>query len=176
MATYTLGQAAVIDRGAYNAATTYAPLNLVTNFGGSFLCKATCTGVEPGVTSGWQTYWTPSSTGIKAVIAQAGSSGDVLLITFTDGTTTTLSYPTAIIGPGAIKTIMIDNSQVTGAKIAYQTITADKLSPLLSYTAVNLTAEQVVPIYIGTDTPTAETLPEGAVYIKYTEPPEPEES
>ena len=42
MATINLGQAAIVSKGAYSAAASYAPLNLVTHNGGSYLCKRGC--------------------------------------------------------------------------------------------------------------------------------------
>jgi hypothetical protein len=77
------------------------------------------------------------------------------------------------IADGNVTAAKIADLGVTTAKIAAAAVTKEKLdTTTLDYATVNLAAEQVVPIYIGTDTPTTATLPEGAVYIKYTEPEE----
>ena len=55
MATVNLGQAAIVSKGAYSAAASYAPLNLVTHNGGSYLCKRGCSHLQPGVSFPWPT-------------------------------------------------------------------------------------------------------------------------
>jgi len=79
---------------------------------------------------------------------------------------------TVKLADGAVTTAKIAALAITTALLADGAVTAAKLDPALTYAAVNLSAEQVVPIYIGTDTPTAATLPEGAVYIRYAAPEE----
>lgn len=87
MATYNLGQAAIVARGAYSSSATYLPLNLVTNNGGSYLAKETVSGVEPGVTSGWANYWVASTVGIKTIARLSNTASTTTYrVTLTDGT------------------------------------------------------------------------------------------
>lgn len=97
MATVNLGQAAIVSKGAYNAAASYAPLNLVTHNGGSYLCKRTCSNIEPGVASTWQTYWVAATVGIKS-FAKTGetAAGIEYTVTLSDGSTYVLTVQTAV--------------------------------------------------------------------------------
>lgn len=53
MANYTLGQLGLNPRGAYNASTTYARLDVVTYEGNSYVALAAATGVVPTNTGTW---------------------------------------------------------------------------------------------------------------------------
>lgn len=100
MATVTLGQAAIVSKGEYSAAASYAPLNLVTHNGGSYLCKVACSNIEPGVATTWQSYWVAATVGIKS-FAKTGesASGIEYTATLSDGSTYTFTVETAISYP-----------------------------------------------------------------------------
>lgn len=53
MANYTLGQIGLNPRGAYDASTTYARLDVVTYEGNSYVALAAATGVVPTNTNTW---------------------------------------------------------------------------------------------------------------------------
>ena len=74
MAQYTLGQVAIISKGAYAANTSYVPLNVVTHRGGSFMCITQCISIEPGVNANWRTYWVPTAIGIYSTNVTAVTS------------------------------------------------------------------------------------------------------
>ncbi len=81
MQTYDLGPVAVTCAGAWDPDEDYAPLQLVSHRGGSWLCRAACFGAEPGVSPGWQNWWQLACDGIAAITR----SGDKLRITYTSG-------------------------------------------------------------------------------------------
>lgn len=97
MATVNLGQAAIVSKGAYSAAASYAPLNLVTHNGGSYLCKRGCSNIEPGVSSTWQTYWVAATVGIRS-FAKTGETADGMEYTATlsDNSTYVFVVKTAV--------------------------------------------------------------------------------
>lgn len=107
MATVNLGQAAIVSKGAYSAAASYAPLNLVTHNGGSYLCKRGCSNIEPGVSPTWQTYWVAATVGIRS-FAKTGESADGMEYTATlsDNSTyvfvvkTAVDYPISVANGG----------------------------------------------------------------------------
>lgn len=107
MATVNLGQAAIVSKGAYSAAASYAPLNLVTHNGGSYLCKRGCSNIEPGVSSTWQTYWVAATVGIRS-FAKTGETADGMEYTATlsDNSTyvfivkTAVDYPISVANGG----------------------------------------------------------------------------
>ena len=92
---YTLGQVAIVSKGAYSPSGPYVPLNTVTHRAGTFMCIAACSNVEPGVASDWRNYWVPTAIGIYNTNATA--SGDLITLTFTfsDGTTASHQYTSA---------------------------------------------------------------------------------
>lgn len=97
MATINLGQAAIVSKGAYSAAASYAPLNLVTHNGGSYLCKRGCSNIEPGVSPTWQTYWVAATVGIRS-FAKTGETADGMEYTATlsDNSTYVFTVKTAV--------------------------------------------------------------------------------
>ena len=107
MATVNLGQAAIVSKGAYSAAASYAPLNLVTHNGGSYLCKRGCSNIEPGVSPTWQTYWVAATVGIRS-FAKTGENADGMEYTATlsDNSTyvfivkTAVDYPISVANGG----------------------------------------------------------------------------
>lgn len=154
MATYPLGQVAIISKGAYGSSMSYVPLNMVTHRGGSYLCTAPCTNIEPGVNDHWQNYWVNASVGIRSV-AIANSSGTITVtITYSDGTTYSTSYSATAIGTGAVGTDQIAAGAVVAEKFGSDILPSN------------------VGIKMGTDTPTAGTgtnqISAGQVYLKYS--------
>lgn len=93
--TYNLGQVAIVNKGAYSSSTNYYPLNTVTNRGGTFMCKAACSNVQPGVTSGWRNYWVPTALGIYQTNVTADGDTITMTFTFSDGTTASHTYTAA---------------------------------------------------------------------------------
>ena len=156
MATVTLGQAAIVSKGEYSAAASYAPLNLVTHNGGSYLCKVACSNIEPGVATTWQSYWVAATVGIKS-FAKTGesASGIEYTATLSDGSTYTFTVETAISYPisienggtgatdaataranlgalasaaGAVETANLGDGVVTSAKLAAGAVGASNLA------------------------------------------------
>ena len=175
MATYTLGQAAIIDKGAYSSSASYVVLNQVTNLGGSWLCKAACSNIEPGVTSGWATYWTPSSTGIRSVTVSNSGGTNTMIITFSDGSTTSFPYPTTVVADESISDEQLADNAVITRTILDGAVTAAKLANDVNYSAIGLTANQVRTIYAGETAPDAQTGDNGDLFVLYTVPVEEEE-
>lgn len=156
MAIYNLGQVAVISRGAWASGTAYAPLNTVTHNGGSFMAIAASTNKEPGVASGWATYWVAMAKGIKTiVIAATDATHAQATVTFSDGTTVTgTEFATNGVADGAVTTAKIATGAVTAVKLGSDILPAN------------------VGFKFGTVTPTAGTganqISPGQVYFKYT--------
>lgn len=156
MPTYNLGQVAVINKGAWASGTTYAPLNTVTHNGGSFMAIATNVAKEPGVASGWATYWVAMAKGINSiVIAATDSTHAQATVTFSDGTTYTgTAFATSGVADNSITTAKIVNGNVTAAKLGADILPSN------------------VGIKMGTATPTAGTgsnqISPGQVYLKYS--------
>lgn len=158
MATYNLGQVAVISKGAWASGTAYVPLNTVTHNGGSFMAIAANTNKEPGVASGWAAYWVAMSKGIKTiVIAATDTTHAQATVTFSDGTTYTgTPFATNGIPDNSISTAKIQPGAVTAAKLGSDILPAN------------------VGIKMGTATPVASNpgsgqvlLNPGEVYLKY---------
>lgn len=57
MANTQLGIVSPTPKGDWIAGDTYQKLSIVRNGNASYQAKTTNTNIEPGVTSGWQTYW-----------------------------------------------------------------------------------------------------------------------
>lgn len=138
---YNLGQVAIVNKGAWASGTTYAVLNTVTLNGGSFMCIAANSNVQPGVTSGWASYWVAMSRGIKTVDIVADTTTTAhAVFTLSDGSTVTgTTFNTSGIP---------DNS-----------VTASKLSGI---------KPEDVGIKHGTATPTTSTISDGQIYLQYS--------
>ena len=156
MATYNLGQVAIISKGAWSSSANYVVLNTVTHNGGSFMAIAPNSNVEPGVATGWETYWVATSVGIKTVTITALTTTTAqMTVTFTDGTTSTSeAFSTAGVPDGSVTTAKIVNGNVTAAKLGSDILPAN------------------VGIKMGTSTPTVGTganqISNGQIYLKYT--------
>lgn len=117
MATYTLGQAAIVNMGTWNGSTSYVPLNFVAANGGSFLCKANAANIQPGVTSGWQNYWVSCGVGIKSIAISSPTTGmATVTVTLSDGSSSSFSFSTTAIADGAVSTAKLADGAVTPAK------------------------------------------------------------
>lgn len=113
----TLGKVSIVNKGAYSAGNSYTPLNLVTNRGGSFLCKENAGGVEPGVTSGWENYWVNITQGILSLTIDSPAEGMArLTATMTDGSTQQFSFSTTAIAAGSVGTDELADGSVTNIK------------------------------------------------------------
>lgn len=159
---YILGQAAIVNKGAWSSGTTYKVLNAVTHNGGTFLAVADNSGVEPGVSAGWASSWIAMAKGVKTLsVTAGGGSTATVSVTYSDGTTATAgTYSTAAIADSAVTTAKIADSAVTAAKIASGAVTAAKLG------------SDILPSHVGikygTATPTTSTISDGQIYLKYS--------
>ena len=141
MAQFNLGQAAVVSKGAWSGSATYSVLNTVTHNGGSFMAIAENSSVEPGVTTGWESYWVRATMGIKSVAFNGLTSSTAnCVVTFSDGTTYT--SPTFATTPVA-------DGEVTAAKLGSDILPAN------------------VGIKFGTAVPTTSDITPGQIYLKY---------
>ena len=111
----TLGKVSIAPKGAYAAGTSYTVLDMVSNAGGSFLCIQNSTGIEPGVTSGWENYWMSASNGIESISITSPALGKAsITITLSDGSQTSTTIDTAAIGTGAVtKEMLADGATYT---------------------------------------------------------------
>ena len=156
MATYNLGQAAIVSKGAWSSSATYAVLNTVTHNGGSFMAISPNSNKEPGVASGWATYWVATSKGVKTVAIEAVTTTTArAVVTYSDGTTEMGT---------AFNTSGIPNNSITTAMLQSGVVSAVKLGTDILPTNVG--------IKMGTAVPTAGTganqISEGQIYIKYS--------
>lgn len=127
--TFNLGQVAIVSKGDWVGGTSYKALNAVSHLGGAWLCiKAHSSTVEPGVTSGWETYWMNMTRGMKSFAATVTNGTATVTITFTDGTTYQFSYPTAAIGEGAVGANQLALNSVETEKIKDGAVTPEKIS------------------------------------------------
>lgn len=130
----------------------------------------------PQIEAQFQTKLSPTNQVGTTVIADGAVTTDKIYgESVTTGKLDDEAVTTAKIDDEAVTTAKLDDDAVTTAKLDDGAVTAAKLGSDITYSTIGLTAEQVVKIYMGTGTPTTETLPEGAIYIQYTEPTPPEE-
>ena len=92
MATTTknLGIVSPVPADEWNASTTYQKLNIVSHNNGSYIAKQGSTGIEPGVTTNWQTYW------MLLVSATGGGGSDVEVVQTTGQSTTDVMSQKAV--------------------------------------------------------------------------------
>lgn len=74
MATTVLGKVAITFGGNYSASATYPVATLVYSAGNSYISTTDVSGIQPGVTSGWQDYWMLSGT--SGPPGEKGNTGD----------------------------------------------------------------------------------------------------
>lgn len=107
MASYNLGQAAIINRGAYSSSATYNQLNTVSHRGGTFMCIVSCSNIEPGVNATWRNYWVQTAIGVYSGAVTATGSNVTVTFTMSDGTTIPLTYPATAIAANTITNAML---------------------------------------------------------------------
>lgn len=158
MATYNLGQAAIVSKGAYNSGTSYVPLNAISHKGGAFLCKQACTAIEPTVTSGWETYWLNIASGIKTYSITNNSGTATVSITFTDGSTYSTTYPITAVAANSVNTAQLVDGAVATAKLGPNSVTEAKVAN------INTTGH-LWQVYVTSTVPTGSS-PAG-IYLVY---------
>ena len=96
--TNNIGIVAPVAKVTWDSETTYQQLNIVLHGSESYIAKAGSTGIEPGVTSGWENSWQLLATGVGIEKITSGTpvtSIDITLtpvtVTMTDGSTFTFS-------------------------------------------------------------------------------------
>lgn len=57
MAQTDLGVVVAVPKGAWSSTTRYDKLNIVRHNGGAYMAIAESQGIEPNVSSSWQSYW-----------------------------------------------------------------------------------------------------------------------
>ena len=171
MASYNLGQIIIVSKGAWSSSATYALLNTVTHSGGTFMAIAANSNIEPGVTSGWESYWMPTARGIQDVTITASGSTATVTVTLSDGTTATGgTYNLSAIAAGSITDTEIASAGIS--KIANSSVTAAKMVS----TGSNAVLPANVGIKAGTGDPSAVSTPDssatgiapGQIYLKYS--------
>lgn len=86
---FVLGTTLPTPKGNYSAGTNYDRFNMVTSNGGAYIAvKNNVQGIQPGVTSGWQTYWQCVGNGIVSIVKSAETSSQATFtVTYSDGST-----------------------------------------------------------------------------------------
>lgn len=155
---YNLGQAAIVNKGAWSASVNYAVLNTVTHNGGSFMAIAANSSVEPGVTSGWANSWVPMAKGIKTVNIVADTTSTAhAVFTMSDGTTITgTTFNTSPVAAGSITDTEIASAGIS--KIAASSVGAAQLKT------------DILPINVGIkhgnhNPPTTADISDGQIYL-----------
>lgn len=161
MASYELGQAAIVNKGAWNSGTNYVILNTVTHNGGSFMAIAASTNKEPGVAVDWATYWVNMAKGIKTVDIVADSTSTAhAVFTMSDGTTITgTTFNTSPVADGSITDAKIVSTGIS--KIATDSVGAAQLK------------SDILPINVGIkhgnhNPPTTSDISDGQIYLYHT--------
>lgn len=130
MADYHLGKVSIRPRGTYTSNTTYNFLDAVQDRGGTWLSLAASKDIEPGVTSGWQSYWMALAQGIQSVEITSPATGKATItVTYSNGTSTSTTIDTAAIPAGGVGTNELAEGSVITSKIADGSVTRAKLVP-----------------------------------------------
>lgn len=138
MPTFTLGQAAYVNKGAYSASASYAALNTVTYNGGTWVALQNVSGVEPGSDS---SKWLCITQGIRSLTFAAGATGYMTVtLVLTDGTTSTANVPVGAIGDGTITVDKLASSFVLPANQGGTGRTDGAQKPIQAFTTGVLTA------------------------------------
>ena len=161
MASYELGQAAIVNKGAWSGSVSYTLLNTVTHNGGSFMCIAENSNKEPGVASGWATYWVNMAKGIKTVNIVADTTSTAhAVFTMSDGTTITgTTFNTSPVADGSITDAKIVSTGIS--RITNGAVTAAKLG------------SDILPVNVGIkhgnhNPPTTADISDGQIYLYHT--------
>lgn len=116
MPTFTLGQAAYVNKGDYSSSTSYAPLNTVFYRGGTWVALQSVSGVAPGSDS---SKWMCISQGLRSFTVAPIRVGYIEISwVLTDGTTGSVTAPTNGVPNNAVTTRTIVDGAVTYEKLA----------------------------------------------------------
>lgn len=142
MADYHLGKVSIRPRGSYTSNTTYNFLDAVQDLGGTWLSLAASKDIEPGVTSGWQSYWMALAQGIQSVEITSPATGKATItVTYSNGTSTSTTIDTAAIPAGGVGTNELADGSVITLKIADGVVTRAKLAQDALYSPVKVFAD-----------------------------------
>lgn len=137
MASYTLGQAAYVNKGAYNSSAQYAPLNTVYYNGGTWVALQSVSGVAPGTDS---SKWLCITQGIQSLTFAPGATGYMTVtLVLTDGTQSTVNIPVGAIGDGTITVDKLASSFVLPAEKGGTGRTDGAQKPIQAFTTGKLT-------------------------------------
>ena len=151
--TTTLGKVSLTMGGDYSATAVYDRLTVVRGVNGNSYVTLMdgVSGISPGVTSGWQTYWqlfaedgSGGGGGSPVTVTQVLTSGTKIATIGVDGTDTDLFAPS---GGGGGSTVSVTQIQSTGTKIATVTVDGngtDLYSPAAPVTDVQVNGTSVV--------------------------------
>lgn len=82
--TEEIGITAPVPKGAWAAWTTYQQLNIVSHNGAAYIAKSANSNVEPGVTSGWDSYWmllqVSDEIEVDDTLSKAGEAADAAVV------------------------------------------------------------------------------------------------
>lgn len=158
MASYELGQGAIVNKGAWSSSVSYVLLNTVTHNGGSFMAIAASTNREPGVSTGWESYWVPMAKGIKTVDIVADSTSTAhAVFTLSDGSTITgTTFTTSTVADGSITDAKIVSTGIS--RIANGAVTAARLGADILPTNVGIKHGNHNP-------PTTADISDGQIYL-----------
>lgn len=116
MPTFTLGQAAYVNKGDYSSSVSYAPLNTVFYRGGTWVALQSVSGVAPGSDA---SKWMCISQGLRSFTVDPIRVGYIEISwVLTDGTTGSVTAPTNGVPNNAVTTRTIADGAVTYEKLA----------------------------------------------------------
>ena len=163
MADYPLDKVSIRPRGAYTSNTTYNFLDAVQDRGGTWLSLVASKDIEPGVTSGWQSYWMALAQGIQSVDITSQETGKATItVTYSNGTSTSITIDTSAIPAGGVGTNELAPGSVTAPKIAANAVSqayTTTLNTTWSGSAAPYTKVQTISGILATDTPIIDLVP-----------------